>query len=71
MNRTVLLAIVAALIAAARTRLTGTVLGQQISIPVLWVIAAAVVLAIAAAVLYLVRSITRDLAPLLRPWTAS
>jgi hypothetical protein len=45
---------------AARTRLTGTVLGQPVSVPVIGVIALALVLALAALVLCLIRSVVRD-----------
>ena len=48
------------LVVSARTRLTGTVLGQPVSVPVLGVIALAVVLALAVVALALVRSILRD-----------
>jgi hypothetical protein len=49
-----------ALLVAARTRLTMTVHGAAVSVPVLWLVAAAVVLALAAAVLYLARAAIRD-----------
>jgi len=45
------------------------VLGQPVSVPVLWLVAAAVVLILAALVLYLLRSILRDGGLLLRPRT--
>jgi hypothetical protein len=48
------------LIVSARTRLTATVAGAQISVPVLWLVFAAVVLALAAVVLWLLRMILRD-----------
>jgi hypothetical protein len=48
------------LIVSARTRLTGVVLGQPVSIPVLWLVAAAVVLLLAALVLILARLLLRD-----------
>jgi len=48
------------LVVSARTPLTVTVLGQAASVPVLWLVAAAVVLALAALVLWLVRSAVRD-----------
>ncbi|MGH3194192.1 MAG: hypothetical protein ACRDPY_42245 [Streptosporangiaceae bacterium] len=60
MRSAVLALALLALIVSARTRLTATVLGQPVSIPALWLIAAAVVLALAAMVLWLVRSILRD-----------
>ncbi len=56
-----------ALLVSARTRLTATVVGQPVAVPVLWLVAAAVVLALAAAVLYLLRSILRGGGLLLRP----
>jgi hypothetical protein len=52
--------VILALIAAARTRLTATVLGAPVSIPVLWLVAAVVLLALAAVVLAILRSIARD-----------
>jgi|HubBroStandDraft_3_1064219.scaffolds.fasta_scaffold2549054_1 hypothetical protein len=52
--------IVLGLIVSARTRLTGTVLGQPISVPALWLAFAAVVLALAALVLVLARLLLRD-----------
>jgi hypothetical protein len=51
---------VLALIAAARTRLTATLYGAPVSIPVLWLVALAVVLALAVVVLAIVRSMLRD-----------
>jgi hypothetical protein len=54
------LLVVLALAVTARTRLTGTVLGQPVSVPVLWLIAAAEVLALAAALLWLAFIIWRD-----------
>ena len=48
------------LIAAARTRLTATLCGAPVSIPVLWLVALAVALVLAAIVLVLIRSIVRD-----------
>lgn len=54
---------------AARTRLTGTVLGQPVSVPVLWVIAAAVTLALLGAVLLVLRGLVND-GLLLHPATA-
>jgi hypothetical protein len=58
-NRVTLLILLAGLIVSARTRLNGTVLGQPVSVPVLWLIAAAVVLLLATAVLWVVLSIAR------------
>ncbi len=52
--------IVLGLIVSARTRLTLTVHGAALSVPVLWLVAATVVLALAAVVLWLVRIILRD-----------
>jgi hypothetical protein len=49
-----------ALVVSARTRLTATVLGQPVSCPVLWLIAAIMVLLLAAAVLILLRLLIRD-----------
>lgn len=48
------------LIVSARTRLTMTVHSTAVSVPVLWLVALAVVLALAAAVLWLVRAAVRD-----------
>ena len=48
------------LIVSARTRLTMTVHGAAVSVPVLWLVAAAVVLALAAVVLWLLRTAVRD-----------
>ena len=52
--------IVLGLIVSARTRLAGTVLGQPISVPALWLAFAAVVLLLAALVLVLLRLLIRD-----------
>ncbi len=71
MNPAALVLAVIGLAVSARTRLTGTVLGQPLSIPVLWLIAAAVVLALAAAVLALLRMILRDGGLRLRPVPAA
>ena len=60
MNPAALVLAVIGLAVSARTRLTGSVLGQQLSIPVLWLIAAAVVLALAVVVLALARVVLRD-----------
>jgi hypothetical protein len=51
------------LIVSARTRLSAVVLGQPVSMPVLWLIAAIMVLALFVAVLVLVRLLVRDLRP--------
>jgi hypothetical protein len=58
---------VLALIAAARTRLAGVVLGQPVNVPVLLVVSAVLVLALAALVLWIVRLIVRDGGLRLRP----
>lgn len=49
-----------ALIAAARARLTATVFGQPVSVPVLGLVVLAAVLALAVALVVLLRSIVRD-----------
>jgi len=48
------------LVVSARTRLNAVILGQPVSMPVLWLIAAAVALTLAALVLWLLRSAVRD-----------
>jgi len=48
------------LLVSAKIRLNAVVLGQPVSVPVLWLVAAAVVLILAALVLYLLRAILRD-----------
>jgi hypothetical protein len=48
------------LIVSAKVRLNAVVLGQPVSVPVLWPVFAAVVLALAAAVLVLLRLLIRD-----------
>ena len=60
MNSTVLLVALAALIVSARTRVNATVLGQPVSVPLLWLVFATVVLALAALVLVLLRLLLRD-----------
>ena len=45
---------------SARARLTGVVLGLPVSVPVLLVVAAVVVLALAALVLWIARILLRD-----------
>ena len=45
---------------AAHTRLNAVVLGQPVSVPVLWLIAAAVVLLLTLAALLVFRKILRD-----------
>jgi len=57
------------LLVSAQTRLTATVAGLPVSIPVLGLVALAVVLVLAALVLFLLRSILRDGGLLLRPRT--
>lgn len=52
--------IVLGLIVSAKTRLNAVILGQPLSVPVLGLIAAAVVLALLALVLWLIRSVIRD-----------
>jgi hypothetical protein len=58
---------VLALIAAARARLAGVVLGQPVNVPVLLVVSAVLVLVLAALVLWIVRLIVRDGGLRLRP----
>jgi hypothetical protein len=48
------------LIVSAQTKLHAVILGQQVSVPVLWLAAAAVVLLLAAVVLVLLRLLLRD-----------
>jgi hypothetical protein len=55
------------LLVSARTRIAAVILGQPVSVPVLGVVALAVVLVLAAVVLYLLRSIARDGGLRLRP----
>ena len=59
MTRLLALALLGLLV-SARTRLTMTVHGAVVSVPVLWLVAAAAVLALAAAVLWLLRAAIRD-----------
>jgi hypothetical protein len=54
------LALVLLLAVTAQARLTATVGGTPVSVPVLWLIVLAVVLALAAAVLWLLRTILRE-----------
>jgi hypothetical protein len=58
MKAAVLVVLVVAV--SAQVRLTATVAGQQVSIPVLGIIAVVVVLALAAVVLVLARQLLRD-----------
>ena len=60
MNGGVLLVALAGLIVSARTRVNATVLGQPVSMPVLWLVFATVVLLLAALVLVLLRLLIRD-----------
>jgi hypothetical protein len=55
-----ILAVLFGLIVSATTRLNATVLGQPVSVPALWLIAAAVVLALAVLVLWLLCSAVCD-----------
>lgn len=48
------------LIVSARIRLNTVILGQPVSVPVLWLVFAAVVLLLAALVLVLLRLLLRD-----------
>jgi hypothetical protein len=48
------------LIVSARVRLNAVVLGQPVSVPVLWLVFAAVVLLLAIVVLVLLRLLIRD-----------
>ena len=48
------------LIAAARTRLTGVVLGQPVNVPVLLLVAAVLVLLLAAVMLLIARALMED-----------
>ena len=55
-----LILVIAGLIASARVRLSGVILGQPVSMPVLWIAAAVIVLLLAALVLILARLLLRD-----------
>jgi hypothetical protein len=55
-----LVLILLGLVVSARIRLNAVVLGQPVSVPVLWLVFAAVVLALAALVLVLARLLLRD-----------
>jgi hypothetical protein len=48
------------LVASARIRFNGVVFGQPVSVPLLWLVFAAVVLILAAIVLVLLRLLLRD-----------
>jgi hypothetical protein len=50
----------AGLFISARIRLSGVIFGQPVSVPVLWLVFAAVVLALVALVLILLRLLIRD-----------
>ena len=60
MNVYAVVAVVAGYLGLLHTRATATVGGAHLTLPALWLLAAAVVLALAAAVLWLVRSMARD-----------
>ena len=55
-----LAALLLVLLVSASAHVTAVVLGQPVTVPALWLIAAAVLLALAAVVLLLIRSIVRD-----------
>lgn len=61
------IALVLVLAVTGQARLTATVGGTPVSVPVLWLIALAVVLALTAAVLFILRTMARDGWPGLRP----
>jgi len=48
------------LVASARIRLSGVIFGQPVSVPLLWLVFAAVVLILAAIVLVLLRLLLRE-----------
>ncbi len=60
MNPLLLVLAFAGLLVSARVRLNAVILGQPVSVPVLGIVALAVVLLLAAAVLWLIRSVIRD-----------
>ena len=60
MNAYTAIAAVIGWLTFAHTRATATLGGAHLTVPALWLLAAAVVLALAAAVLWLVRSMARD-----------
>ncbi len=60
MNPLLLVLAFAGLLASAHARLNAVVLGQPVSVPVLGIVALAVVLALAVAMLWLLRSAIRD-----------
>ena len=67
MNPLLLVLAFVSLLASAQAKLNAVILGQPVSVPVLGIVALAVVLLLVAAVLYLLRSIARDVRLLLRP----
>ena len=52
--------VIIGLIISAHARLNAVIFGQPVSVPAIWLIAAAFLLALAALVLYLVRQIQQD-----------
>ena len=60
MNPLLLVFAFAGLLVSAQARLNAVILGQPVSVPVLGIVALAVVLALAAAMLWLLRSVVRD-----------
>jgi len=48
------------LVASARIRLSGVILGQPVSLPLLGLVGAVIVLALTAVILWLLRSLLRD-----------
>ena len=60
MNPLLLVLAFAGLLASAQARVNAVVLGQPVSVPVLGIVALAVVLALAVAMLWLLRSAIRD-----------
>jgi hypothetical protein len=55
-----LVALIVGLIVSAQAKLHAVILGQPVSVPVLWLVAAVMVLALAAVVLWLLRAILRE-----------
>lgn len=60
MNACAAIAAVLGILTAAHTKATATIGGTHLAVPLLWLLAAAVVLALAFGVLWLVRSMARD-----------
>lgn len=60
MNAYAAIAAVIAWLTMAHTRATATIGGAHLTLPALWLLAAAVVLALTAGVLYLARAVMRD-----------